>query len=42
VLVNGVPVREAVLADGHGLQAGHTVLRYREKTPSAPVTGAIH
>jgi Inner membrane component of T3SS, cytoplasmic domain len=42
VLVNGVPIREAVLADGHSLQAGRTVLRYREKAPSAPVTGTIH
>jgi hypothetical protein len=42
VLVNGAPVREAVLTDGHSLQVGRTVLRYREKGPSAPVTGTIH
>jgi DNA-binding NtrC family response regulator len=36
-LVNGVPVRRAVLADGDLIETGHTFLRYRELERSGEV-----
>jgi DNA-binding NtrC family response regulator len=33
-LVNGAPVRRAVLADGDVIEMGHTFLRYRELAPA--------